>query len=200
MHPFFLQTAVYFTSKTAKKEKTLSLSAVPTIQVGQAVTHIDSNRTRIPALINKLWYATSQVTLSISLKAHPTKLTRPVFNLYANLQIPICTIRPLHTNTYPKTLRQKLDLVPPYSLGLPPYWSLQIPYSPSGPFYRKTLSWQILSSLHHHVPSTFQGRSQRHPSSRCTPCLQISSTCHHGGLNMENSQTCTPQKIPSSWC
>ena len=54
-HPTNLPpTAVSFTTQTAKQDKTPSLSPVPTIQVGQDITHIDSNGTRFPATITKV--------------------------------------------------------------------------------------------------------------------------------------------------
>ena len=43
----FPPTAVSFPNNTNKQDKATSLSAVPNLQVGQSVTHIDSNGTQV---------------------------------------------------------------------------------------------------------------------------------------------------------
>ena len=43
----FPPTAVSFPNNTNKQDKPTSLSAVPNLQVGQSVTHIDSNGTQV---------------------------------------------------------------------------------------------------------------------------------------------------------
>ena len=65
-----------------------------------------------------------------------------------------------------------------YHPGIPPYWSIKIPYSPSVPFSGRTLLGKSLSNLHHHVLITCLGHYQWHPFSYCTPCLQINPTFH----------------------
>ena len=48
----FFRTDVSFPTQTAKQDKPPSLSDVTTLQVGKAVTHIDSTGTWVPAVIN----------------------------------------------------------------------------------------------------------------------------------------------------
>ena len=55
MHPtIFTPTAVSFPNKTTNQDKQPSLSDMPSIQVGQAITRIDSNGTRVPDIITKV--------------------------------------------------------------------------------------------------------------------------------------------------
>ena len=55
MHPaLFSPTDVSFPTNTANQDKPPPLSYVPTLQVGQAVTHIDTIGTGVPAIITKV--------------------------------------------------------------------------------------------------------------------------------------------------
>ena len=55
MHPTnFPPTAVSLPTQTSKQYKPLSLSSVTTLQVGKAVTYIDSNGTQVPEIITKV--------------------------------------------------------------------------------------------------------------------------------------------------
>ena len=86
----------------------LSISDVPTLQVGQAVTRIDSNGTRVPAIISKviIWFISGDPVYPIestSNQYHQAKidyLRKPSDpeKFFIN-----STIRPLNTNTTPKT-------------------------------------------------------------------------------------------------
>ena len=83
-----------------------------------------------------------------------------------------------------------------YSYRLPPYWSLQVHSLPSSSFCGSTLPWKILLNLHHHIPSTFQWYTQRHPPPFFSPFLKRPLFFHHGGWWLENSQTLPLQKGP----
>ena len=50
----YLQTSVYFPNKILNQYKPPSLSEIPTLQVGQYVTHIDSNWTQVLSIITKV--------------------------------------------------------------------------------------------------------------------------------------------------
>ena len=55
MHlPNFLPTAVSFPTQTEKQDTPPSLSAVTTLQVGQSVTHIESDGTWVPTITKKV--------------------------------------------------------------------------------------------------------------------------------------------------
>ena len=92
----------------------------------------------------------------------------------------------LPSRTTPWFLKNKLypephslhQAIMSYHPGIPPYWSIKIPYSPSVPFSGRTLLGKSLSNLHHHVLITCLGHYQWHPFSYCTPCLQINPTFH----------------------
>ena len=51
-------TAVYFPTQTTKQDKSRSLSAVSTLQIGQYVTYIGSNGTWFPEIITKVMICT----------------------------------------------------------------------------------------------------------------------------------------------
>ena len=69
MHPsIFPPNAVYFTTNTTNQDKLPYLFAATTLQVGQAVTHIDSNRTCVPEIITKImiWSISGDPMLLVS--------------------------------------------------------------------------------------------------------------------------------------
>ena len=85
--------------------------------------------------------------------------------------------------------------------GFPPYWSLQVPSSPSGTLCGINTPLKILTDLYHRIHSHCQGHPQRHPSPRCNPCLQRSTTWYQGKLWLENAQRFLTQKgLSYRWC
>ena len=49
-------TAVSFHNNTVNQDRPPSLSDVPTLQIWKAVTHADSNGTRVPTIIKKVMF------------------------------------------------------------------------------------------------------------------------------------------------
>ena len=109
MHPKIpSSTDVSFPTKTLKQDKLPSLSAVPNLQVMQAVTHIDSHRTQVTTVITKV--------MIFSISGDPMYLIEYTIkqNHQANISSPQkpsdpkmffikITIWTLHTNSAPKT-------------------------------------------------------------------------------------------------
>ena len=113
----FPPTAISFPNHKAKQDKPPSLSAVPTLQVGQAVTHIDSNVTRVPEMITKVMICTVSGDTMYLIEGTPNRTHQDkihsflepsnpnIFSSMAPFGLSIIT-RP------PKTLQQLLTLVP----------------------------------------------------------------------------------------
>ena len=110
-------TSISFTTQTAKQDKSPSLYLITTLQVGQVVTHIDSNGTRVPEISTKFIICTISGNPMYLIEVTP-KQTNQSNNNYIyepsdpNIFFIDITIRSIRTKTPPKTLQELLDLVP----------------------------------------------------------------------------------------
>ena len=107
LHPTkFTPTAVSFLIQTPKQDKTPSLSPVPILQVSQSVTNVDSNGTRIPAIITKIVIFTISgdpmyLIEGTHNQTYQAKIASLFVPSYSKLFFINSTIRPLCTNTDP---------------------------------------------------------------------------------------------------
>ena len=118
MHPTITSlTDTSFNTKTPTQDKPLHLSAVPNLQVRQAVTHIDSHITQVIAVITKVMiFSISGDPMYIieytTNQTHQANIYSPQKTSYPKMFFINITIWTLHTNSSPKPLRQLLSLVP----------------------------------------------------------------------------------------
>ena len=109
MHPeIFPPTAICIATNTTNQDKSPSLSDIPDLQVGQDVTYIDSNGTRAPKIITKVMICSISGDPMYLIECTPNQYhTENIYSLhepsYPDMFFINCTIRPLYTNTPPKT-------------------------------------------------------------------------------------------------
>ena len=108
MHPeIYLSTSVSFPTNIVNKYKPPSLSEIPTLQVGQYVTHIDSNLTRLPSIITKVMiFSVSGGSMYLIEGASNQNHQSNIGSLHGssdpNMFFTNSIIRPLRTSTSPK--------------------------------------------------------------------------------------------------
>ena len=118
MHPtIFTPTAVSFPNKTTNQDKQPSLSDMPSIQVGQAITRIDSNGTCVPDIITKVIIGSisgESMHLIECMTNQNNQLN--IYSLrklsYPKMFFINSTIRPTNTKIFPQTPATTIGFVP----------------------------------------------------------------------------------------